>query len=69
MYSLKLRDSIIPKAVLWFTGEAVETDELDSSDDDSDEEDLWNIFSDDEGDVEFQEDGKRKVYIWMLYTI
>lgn len=69
MYSLKLRDSIIPKAVLWFTSEAVETDELDSSDDDSDEEDLWNIFSDDEGDVEFQEDGKRKVYIWMLYTI
>ncbi|KAL6144546.1 hypothetical protein ACLB2K_055238 [Fragaria x ananassa] len=57
---LKLRDSIIPKAVLWFTGEAVETDELDSSDDDSDEEDLRNIFSDDEGDVEYQEDKKRK---------
>lgn len=53
LYSSTIRDKIIPHAVSWFTGEAVQGDELEIEDDDEeeDEED-----EDEDEDIEEDED-------------
>ncbi|XP_021896801.1 nucleosome assembly protein 1;3 [Carica papaya] len=47
-----IRDKIIPHAVSWFTGEAIQGDELEIEDDDEDED----IGDDDEDDEDEDED-------------
>ncbi len=44
-----IRDKIIPHAVSWFTGEAIQGDELEIEDDDEDDEDI-DEDEDDEGE-------------------
>ncbi|KAL0354538.1 UNVERIFIED_CONTAM: Nucleosome assembly protein 1 [Sesamum radiatum] len=62
-----IRDKIIPRAVSWFTGEAVQGDELDMADDDDneddDEDDDEEVEDEDEDDDEDEEEvkGKKKV--------
>ncbi|KAJ6327603.1 hypothetical protein OIU76_004675 [Salix suchowensis] len=59
-----IRDKIIRHAVSWFTGEAIEDDELDginyddNDDDDDDKEDEKNIDADDNDDDDDKEDEK-----------
>ncbi|KAF8099509.1 hypothetical protein N665_0243s0071 [Sinapis alba] len=50
-----IRDKIIPRAVSWFTGEAVEGEEFDIDDDDDDEDE-----EEDEDDEEEEDDSKAK---------
>ncbi|XP_065868278.1 nucleosome assembly protein 1;4 isoform X2 [Euphorbia lathyris] len=54
-----IRDKIIPHAVSWFTGEAVEEDELDLDDDDDDDEGDEDVDDEDEDEDE-DEDDKQK---------
>ncbi|XP_031090469.1 nucleosome assembly protein 1;4-like isoform X1 [Ipomoea triloba] len=57
-----IRDKIIPHAVSWFTGEAVQGDEyedIEEDDDDDDDDDEDDDVDDDEDD-EDQEEGKSK---------
>lgn len=51
--SSTIRDKIIPHAVSWFTGEAVQGDELDDEDDDDDDD---NEDEDEDEDDEDDED-------------
>ncbi|KAF5931854.1 hypothetical protein HYC85_028025 [Camellia sinensis] len=51
-----IRDKIIPHAVSWFTGEAVEGDDLEDIDDDDDEDDNDDEEDDDEEDEDEDED-------------
>ncbi|XP_039004889.1 nucleosome assembly protein 1;2-like isoform X2 [Hibiscus syriacus] len=51
-----IRDKIIPHAVSWFTGEAMEGDELELEDDDDDEEDDDEIDEDDDDEEDEDED-------------
>ncbi|XP_061981871.1 nucleosome assembly protein 1;2-like isoform X2 [Populus nigra] len=58
-----IRDKIIPHAVSWFTGEAIEEDELDGidydgNDDDEDDEDEVEDKENDDGDEEDNESDK-----------
>ncbi|XP_011072531.1 nucleosome assembly protein 1;4 [Sesamum indicum] len=58
-----IRDKIIPRAVSWFTGEAVQGDELDMADDDDnedDDEDDGEEVDEDEDDDEDEEEVKGK---------
>eukprot|EP00258_Populus_trichocarpa_P036696 XP_024452715.1 nucleosome assembly protein 1;2-like isoform X1 [Populus trichocarpa] len=62
-----IRDKIIPHAVSWFTGEAIEEDELDGieydgndDDDDEDDEDDDGDEEDNESDKEVEQEEKRK---------
>lgn len=60
--SATIRDKIIPHAVSWFTGEAVQGDEyedIEEDDDDDDDDDEDDDVDDDEDD-EDQEEGKSK---------
>lgn len=50
-----IRDKIIPHAVSWFTGEAVQEDEFEGIEDDDDEDDDEDEI-DDEDDEEDEED-------------
>lgn len=52
--SSTIRDKIIPHAVSWFTGEAVQEDEFDGIEDDDDEDD--DEIDDDEDEEEDDED-------------
>ncbi|XP_044464151.1 nucleosome assembly protein 1;2-like isoform X2 [Mangifera indica] len=49
-----IRDKIIPHAVSWFTGEAIQGDELEIEDDDEEDEDIDE--DDDEGEEDDEED-------------
>ena len=77
MYRITIRDKIIPRAVSWFTREAVEPDSDDEtdddesydffSDDDDDSDESYAFFSDDEEDIDHKvENGKRKVYNFLV---
>lgn len=48
--SSTIRDKIIPHAVSWFTGEAVQGDDFEDIDDDEDEEEEDEEEDEDEGD-------------------
>lgn len=52
LFRSTIRDKIIPHAVSWFTGEAMEGDELGMEDDDEDED----IDEEDDEDDEEEED-------------
>lgn len=58
--SSTIRDKIIPHAVSWFTGEAVQEDEFDGleedEDDDDDDEDMDDDEDEDEEDDEDDDD-------------
>lgn len=57
VYSSTIRDKIIPHAVSWFTGEAVQGDEFgDIEEDDDDEDDDENEDEDEEDDVDDEDD-------------
>lgn len=68
--SSTIRDKIIPHAVSWFTGEAVEGQEFDiddddDEDDDSDDEDEDEDEEEDEDDDdEMEDDSKTKKKVW-----
>lgn len=49
-----IRDKIIPHAVSWYTGEAIQGDDLDLGDDDDEDED--DIDEDDEDEDEEDEE-------------
>ncbi|CAA3011587.1 nucleosome assembly 1 4 isoform X1 [Olea europaea subsp. europaea] len=51
-----IRDKIIPHAVSWFTGEAVQGDELDIEDDDEDDDDDDNEDDDEDEDDDDEDD-------------
>jgi nucleosome assembly protein 1-like 1 len=61
-----IRDKIIPHAVSWFTGEAVQGDEFedigddDEEDDENDEDDEDEDDDDDEEDDDEEEEGKSR---------
>lgn len=65
MCSSTIRDKIIPHAVSWFTGEAVQGDEFEDieEDDDEDDENEDEDEEDDEDDDEDEEEdkGRKKV--------
>lgn len=76
MYSSTIRDKIIPHAVSWFTGEAVQ-DEFEDIEDDNDvdenededeeeDEDDEDDEDDDDDDEEEEEKGKKKVFVFYL---
>lgn len=64
-----IRDKIIPHAVSWFTGEAVQDDDFqdlmgdDNEDDEDDEEDEDDEDEDDEDDEEEDSKPKKKVHV------
>lgn len=51
-----IRDKIIPHAVSWFTGEAIQDDDIDMDDDDDDDEIDEDEEDDDEDEEEDDED-------------
>ncbi|XP_020533957.1 nucleosome assembly protein 1;2 isoform X2 [Jatropha curcas] len=58
-----IRDKIIPHAVSWFTGEAVENDDLEEEDDDEDDDvddDEYENEEDEDGDDEDEDDDDGK---------
>ncbi|KAK8547246.1 hypothetical protein V6N13_097962 [Hibiscus sabdariffa] len=55
-----IRDKIIPHAVSWFTGEAIQGDELELEDDDDDEDDEDEEDEDDDEDDEDDDDEETK---------
>lgn len=59
MYSSTIRDKIIPHAVSWFTGEAVQGDEFEDLEEDDDEDGDEN--EDEDEDEEDEEKGRKKV--------
>nr|KYP58387.1 hypothetical protein KK1_013793 [Cajanus cajan] len=64
-----IRDKIIPHAVSWFTGEAVESDFEDSEDDYNNEEDNGDEDEDDDEEEEEEEEEKderkNKTKVWI----
>ncbi|KAM5547353.1 nucleosome assembly protein 1,2 [Rosa sericea] len=59
-----IRDKIIPHAVSWFTGEAIQDDDIDMDDDDDDDEDLDDEEDEEDEDEDDDEDegqAKKKV--------
>lgn len=71
MYSSTLRDKIIPHAVSWFTGEAVQGDEFegmeddndsDNNDDDDDEDEDDDNDDEDDDEDEEEDKGRKKVH-------
>lgn len=74
-----IRDKIIPHAVSWFTGEAIQGDELEIEDDDEDE-DIGDDDEDDEDEDEDEEEDededeeeerktKKKVFFLFLFDV
>lgn len=63
MYSSTIRDKIIPHAVSWFTGEAVQGDEFEDleEDDDEDGDENEDEDEDEDEDEEDEEKGRKKV--------
>lgn len=51
-----IRDKIIPHAVSWFTGEAIQGDELEIEDDDEEDEDIDGDEDDEEEDDDEEEE-------------
>ena len=65
LFRSTIRDKIIPHAVSWFTGEAVQGDEFEDLEDDEDEDDdeedeEEDEDEDDDDDEEEEEDSKTK---------
>ncbi|MGD7217434.1 hypothetical protein, partial [Ralstonia pseudosolanacearum] len=57
-----IRDKIIPHAVSWFTGEAVQADEFDADDDiDDDDEDDEDDEDEDEDDDDDEDDDEEEI--------
>jgi nucleosome assembly protein 1-like 1 len=55
-----IRDKIIPHAVSWFTGEAVQGDEFEDIGDDDEEDDENDEDDEDEDDDDEEEEGKSR---------
>lgn len=76
--SSTIREKIIPHAVSWFTGEAVEYEDIDvEAEDEADEEDDEDGSEEDDDEVEEKDDNENKVrniyshwyiYLYILYT-
>lgn len=76
-FSSTIRDKIIPHAVSWFTGEAVQGDEFEDIDeddddeideDDEDEDNEDDDEDDDDDDDEEEEEGKSKKKVNIVQT-
>ena len=60
-FSSTIRDKIIPHAVSWFTGEAVQGDEFEDMEDDDDDDDGDENEDEDEEDEEDDDEEEDKV--------
>lgn len=57
-----IRDKIIPHAVSWFTGDALQGEEFEDDDDEGDEDDEDDEDEDEEDDEEDEDDDDEEVY-------